>query len=176
LIFGEGIEQYIPPRAKSNHLQVLLGALKELKAHGKSHLAQVLEDFAGREPRRSLIVLLSDLFDDVKEVSRNLRQLRQRNNEVVLFQILDSYELEFPFGELTLFQSMEDTTQVLAEPRAIKETYQAELARFLEEIRQGCLENLIDYWLVNTSTPIDRALLKYLTTRERLSRTMFGRK
>ncbi len=170
LLFGEGVPAsggYIPPRAKSNHLQVLLGALHGLKAQGKSRLAHVLGDFAERAPRRSLIVLLSDLFDDVKEVSSRLKQLRQRNNEVVLFQILDSYELEFPFGELTLFQSMEDTTQVLAEPRAIRGAYQAELARFLEEIRQGCLENQIDYWLVNTSTPIDRALLGYLATRER---------
>jgi uncharacterized protein (DUF58 family) len=175
LLFGEGIQQYVPPRAKSNHLQVLLGAIRELKAQGKSHLAQVLGDFAERDPRRSLIILLSDLFDDVKEVARHLRQLRQRNNEVILFQILDGYELEFPFGELTLFQSMEDTTQILAEPKAIRDAYQAELARFLEEIRQTCLENQIDHWLINTSTPIDRALLRYLTSRERLSRSRFRR-
>jgi uncharacterized protein (DUF58 family) len=175
LLFGEGVEHYVPPRAKSNHLQVLLEALHGLKARGRSQLAQILRDFAEKDPRRSLIVLLSDLFDDIKEVSSYLKQLRQRNNEVVLFQILDSYELEFPFGEMTLFQSMEDTRQVLAEPRAIKEAYQAELARFLEEIRQNCLENQIDHWLVNTSTPIDRALLRYLTTRERVSRILCRR-
>ncbi len=175
LLFGEGVEQYIPPRAKSNHLQVLLEALQGLKAQGKSHLVQVLGNFAERDPRRSLIILLSDLFDDVKEVSKHLKQLRQRNNEIALFQVLDSDELEFPFGELTLFQSMEDATQVLAEPRAVRDAYQAELARFLEEIRQSCLENQIDYWLINTSTPIDRALLGYLITRERLSRARSGR-
>ncbi len=175
LLFNEEEQKYIPPRAKFNHLHVLLGALHQRKAQGKCRLARILEDFAERNPRRSLIILLSDLFDDVNEVCKHLKQLKERNNEVVLLQILDHYELEFPFTEFTLFHSMEDTTQVLAEPKAVREAYLTELARFLEEIRKGCLENQIDYWLIDASTPMDRVLLSYLGARERFSRTRLGK-
>ncbi|MFQ5862603.1 MAG: DUF58 domain-containing protein [Candidatus Brocadiales bacterium] len=174
IVFGGDIANYIPPRTKSSHLQVLLQALDGLKAQGTSNIPKVLEKLAEKASRRSLMILVSDLFDDVDEVVKKLRQLRKCNNEVILFQVLDSHELDFPFEELTLFESMEDLSQVLAEPRTIKDSYLSELGYFIEKLRQGCLENQIDHWLINTSTPLDHALLKYLTTRDRLSRSRFA--
>ncbi|MFQ5956383.1 MAG: DUF58 domain-containing protein [Candidatus Brocadiales bacterium] len=174
IVFGEDILNYIPPRTKSSHLQVLLQALEGLKAQGKSSIPGVLEKISEKVSRRSLVILVSDLFDDAEEVIKKLRQLRKLNSEVILFQVLDSHELDFPFDELTLFESMEDLSQVLAEPRAIKDKYLSELGHFIERLRQGCLENQIDHWLINTSAPLDHALLKYLTTRDRLSRSRFA--
>ncbi|MCP4365471.1 MAG: DUF58 domain-containing protein, partial [Planctomycetes bacterium] len=87
------------------------------------------------------------------------------------FQVLDADELDFPFDELTFFESMEDSNKVLAEPRTIRNDYLSELGVFIEDLHRGCLENQIDHWLINTSTPLDRALINYLTTRARLSRS-----
>ncbi|MEE9584251.1 MAG: DUF58 domain-containing protein, partial [Candidatus Brocadiales bacterium] len=123
VIFGEDIINYVPPRTKSSHLQVLLQALDGLKAQGRSNIAGVLNELAEKASRRSLVILISDLFEDANELIKKLRQLRKRRNEVILFQVLDSHELDFPFDELTLFESMEDSGQVLAEPRAIKDSY-----------------------------------------------------
>ena len=169
IIFGGDIIKYIPPRTRSSHLQVLIQALEGLKAQGKSDISGVLEKLTEKTSRRSLVIIISDLFEDAGKVIKKLRLLRKRRCEVILFQVLDSHELDFPFDELTLFESMEDSSQVMAEPRAIKDAYQAELGNFIETLRQGCLENQIDHWLINTSTPLDHALIKYLTTRERLS-------
>ncbi|MDO8137018.1 MAG: DUF58 domain-containing protein [Candidatus Brocadiales bacterium] len=174
VLFGKDLIKYIPPRSKGSHLQALLQVLEGLKAQGTSNLPGVLNEFAEKEPRRSLIIILSDFFDNIPEVLKSLRQFKQRKNEIVLFHVLDSYELEFPFDKLTLFESMEDSNQVLAEPSTIRDSYMAELSRFMEELRQGCLEEQIDHWLINTSTPLDRALLKYLSTRDRLSHSRFS--
>ncbi len=170
-IFSEDVKKYIPPRTKSSHLQALLGALDGLEAKGASNIPGVLERLAEKTSRRSLVILISDLFDNVSDVLRKLKQIRKRNCEVIIFQVLDSHEVDFPFEELTLFESMEDVTQVLAEPRAIRDSYLSDFGGFTEALRRGCLENQIDYWLINTSTPLDRALLKYLSTRRKLSRS-----
>ncbi|MEE9201211.1 MAG: DUF58 domain-containing protein [Candidatus Brocadiales bacterium] len=170
-IFSEDVKKYVPPRTKSSHLQALLGALDGLKAEGASNIPGVLERLAEKMSRRSLVILISDLFDDVNDVLRKLKQIRKRNCEVIIFQVLDSHEVDFPFDELTLFESMEDVTQVLAEPRVMRDSYLSEFSGFTEALRQGCLENQIDYCLINTSTPLDRALLKYLSMRQKLSRS-----
>ncbi len=171
VVFGEEIRHYIPPRTKSSHLQVILQTLEGLKAGGRSDISGVLEKVAEMASRRSLIIVISDLLEDAGELIKKLRLLRKRRNEVILFQVLDADELDFPFDELTYFESMEDSSKVLAEPRTIRNDYLSELGVFIEDLHQGCLENQIDHWLINTSTPLDRALINYLTTRARLSRS-----
>lgn len=174
MVFRKDIVRYVPPRTKSSHLQVLLQTLEGLRAEGRSDIPGALEKLVEKAPRRSMVILVSDLLDDADRVIKKLRQLRKLRNEVILFQVLDSDELDFPFEELTMFESMEDSSRVMAEPRVMKESYLSELGLFIEKLRQGCLENQIDHWLINTSTPLDHALVKYLTTRDRLSRSRFA--
>lgn len=170
-VFCEDILNYVPPRTKSSHLQALLQALEGLEARGKADIPGVLEKLAEKTSRRSLVIIISDLFDNPNEIVKKLRQLRKRRNDVIMLQVLDSDELKFPFNELTLFESMEDHSTVLAEPRAMRDSYLSEFAGFTETLRRGCLENQIDYWLINTSTPLDRALLECLSSREKLARS-----
>jgi hypothetical protein len=61
---------------------------------------------------------------------------------------------------------MEDDRRILAEPKSIKDLYISEINRFIEQFKQVCFENQIDYWLIDSSTPLDQALIKFLTRRE----------
>ena len=114
-----------------------------------------------------MIIVMSDLFDTPDLVMRALQYFRHRRNEVMVFHLLDKNELEFPFERLTVFEDIEAVQhRVLAEPRAIREAYMRQLQQFLEEYRQSCRREHIDYNLFPTTTPLDIALTRYLARRQ----------
>ncbi|HHT9129710.1 MAG TPA: DUF58 domain-containing protein [Candidatus Brocadiaceae bacterium] len=164
--FSDRVQQYIPPRSRLAHLHVLLNALTELKTAGKSNISGILNEFVEKIGRRSLIIIISDFFDDTDKIIRQLKYFQVKKNEIILFQILDPYELTFPFETITFFESMEDDRRILTDPKAIKERYLSEINRFTEQFKQNCLENQIDYWLIDSSMPLDQALIKFLARRE----------
>ena len=164
--FSDGVQQYIPPRSRLAHLHVLLNALTEMKTAGKSNTSGILNEFVEKIGRRSLIIIISDFFDDTDKIIRQLKYFQVKKNEIILFQILDPYELTFPFETITFFESMEDDRRILADPKAIKNRYLSEINRFTEQFKQVCLENQIDYWLIDSSMPLDQALIKFLARRE----------
>ncbi len=167
--FRDKVLQYVPPRSRIVHLHVLLNALVGFKIAGKSDVAAALGEFEGKIGRRSLIIIVSDFFDDVEKVIRQLRRFQSKKNEIILFQMLDPYELTFPFESITYFESLEDDRRVLADPKSIKEHYLAGVNRFLEQLKQLCYENQIEYQLVNTSTPLDQVLVNFLAKRKSAS-------
>jgi len=168
-VFGGRAEAYIPPRSKSSHLHVIAEALENARPEGKADLVRSLNEFAEKLKRRSLIILISDLFDDLEASMRALKQLRHRKNEMIVFHLLDPFELDFPFEELTLFRSMEDSLQALSEPRATRREYLREMGAFTQSCRDHCLAENIDYQLLRTTTPLHEALPRYLAMRERLA-------
>lgn len=170
--FSDKVRQYIPPRSRITHLHVLLNALTELKPAGKSNISGVLNEFTEKVGRRSLIILISDFFDDADKIINQLKCLQFKKNEVILFHVLDPYELTFPFEAITYFESMEDERRILADPKAIKDRYLSEMNRFLGQFKQACFENQIDYCLIDSSTPLDQALIPFLARRESTLRSL----
>jgi uncharacterized protein (DUF58 family) len=166
--FDNKMQDYVPPRTKPSHLNAVIDVLKVVKAEGKSDLGNVLNSIADKVKVRSLLIVISDFFDDPMKTVKALTHLRSHKNEIILFHLLDPYELEFPFENPTLFVSMEDERSILAEPKAISEQYISGINRFIELLRQKCLENQIDHWLINTTSSLDHAILKYLTLREKI--------
>lgn len=164
--FSDRILQYIPPRSRLTHLHAILNVLAESKTTGKSNAGVILNEFIEKIGRRSLIIIISDFFDDTKKIVRQLKYFQFKKNEIILFQILDPYELTFPFETITFFESMEDDRRILADPKSIKNRYLSEINHFVETFKQSCFENQIDYWLINSSTPLDQALIKFLARRE----------
>ncbi|MFN3531432.1 MAG: DUF58 domain-containing protein [Candidatus Brocadia sp.] len=164
--FSDKVMQYIPPRSRLTHLHALLNALTELATAGKSNTSAILNEFVEKIGRRSLIIIISDFFDDTKKIIHQLKYFLFKKNEVVLFHILDPYELTFPFETITFFESLEDERRILADPKSMKEQYLSEINRFLEQFKQSCFENHIDYCLIDSSTPLDQAFIKFLARRE----------
>jgi hypothetical protein len=120
---------------------------------------------AERIARRALVVILSDLFDDVPELLAGLKHLRHKRHEVVVFQILDGAELDFPFQEATLFRGLEQFPELLTDPRSLRRGYLDEVAAYLLELQRGCREQNIDYVQLRTDANLGIALSSYLASR-----------
>lgn len=157
----------IPPRASAGHLVPVLDALEAAKAEGPTRLGAAVDWIIEHAPRRSSVLVFSDLFDPDAQVLRQLAQLGRRKHEVTLFHVLDRAELEFPFDDPTLFLSMEDARQVEAHGRDVRKGYLDVLGRWLEEVKRTAAEADVDYALCRTDRPLEEVLLPFLARRER---------
>jgi len=167
ITFSSRIEKMIPPMATPGHLFAILKELGDRIPRGETSSGSVLQELAGSLKRRGFIILISDLLDKPEEVMRGLKQLRSKGNDVMVFHLLDRDELEFPFEQPTLFIDLEEDTRLLADPQAVRSAYLQAMNSLIEGYRQSCASYLIDYSLFNTSVGLDRALVRYLTWREK---------
>jgi uncharacterized protein (DUF58 family) len=164
--FSDRIEAFIPPRAKRDYLTQILHALENRGPGGETNVGKILEEIAGQVKRRGLIVLVSDLLDEPTPILNGLRQFRFRGNDVIVFHLLDQAELDLPFEGNILFEDLEALNlQVIADPRAIRATYKQVVEEFINDMRKRCHDNAIDYQIISTATPLDRALASYLSWR-----------
>jgi uncharacterized protein (DUF58 family) len=167
--FATKIEKYIPPRQTGAHLSVLLHTLDKIKPGGETDLAQTFHQLAERIRRRGLVIILSDLFDAKERVLKALRHFRHRKHEVLVFHILDRNELDFAFSSPLVLKDLETKSELTVDPRVIKKDYQLALDEFFADFRRRCRESRIDYHLITTDMPFDRALFSYLEKRKRLA-------
>jgi uncharacterized protein (DUF58 family) len=112
-----------------------------------------------------VVAIFSDLFDDVEKVVSGLKHFRHRRHEVIVFHILDPAEIEFPFRDTTLFKGLEDVSEILTDPHALRRAYREEVASFLKEIEKACRMADIDYVPLRTSQNLGIALSSYLASR-----------
>jgi uncharacterized protein (DUF58 family) len=157
----------IPPRASASHLTPVVGALEAARPEGETRLAAAVDWVIENAPRRSSVVVFSDLLDRDERIVKKLAQLGRRKHEVTIFHVLDPAELEFPFDDPTLFLSMEDARQVEAHGRDVRKGYLEVLGRWLEETKRTAAEADVDYALCRTDRPLDEVLVPFLARRER---------
>lgn len=165
--FDDRIRMRMPASARRGHLHALLLALERLQPGARSDVGRPLHLLSEALVKRSMVVLISDLLDDPEPAIKGLKHLRFRGTDVVVFQVLDPHELTFPFRGASRFQDLESSEEVTAEPSKIRKGYLRELAgltlRFDRELRGSG----IDYVQLDTSQPLDFALLSYLSARAR---------
>jgi uncharacterized protein (DUF58 family) len=166
--FDEKIRSYIPPRSKSGHLHVLLQELANQKPSEKTDIAAALHQMAERISRRGLIVVFSDLLDDPLKISSGLKHFRHRKHEVILFHIMDPRERDFAFPREAIFKDLETGEEITTLPWQIRKHYAGMSKGFSEYLAAECRQSRIDYHLIDTSIPFDRALYAFLAKREKL--------
>jgi uncharacterized protein (DUF58 family) len=165
-LFAGGEIHDVPPRANASHLNVVLEALDDVGAYGGTDLAAAADHLAEKLPRRSLVCVFSDFFDERQDALRRLLALKARRHDLAIFHLVDPFELSFPFEDPTLFLSMEDDRTLEVNPREIRESYLEEFGRFLEETRQTCMAADCDYERVRCDEPLDGVLLRFLARRQ----------
>ncbi len=168
MIFDSKIRTALPPRLRQTHLKHILSALEQAEPGGETNISKPLHELAEGLKRAGLIILISDLLDDPESVISALQHFRFQGHEVIVFQVLDSGELNFPFTTMTEFSDLESGQKVLVSPEGMKATYKKELDAFLESYEKGCAGIKADYKLFETSTPLEIALSEYLYRRSKL--------
>ncbi len=167
IAFDDRIVHRVPPSARASHLRTILLALETLPVGHRTNVAKPLGDLAKVLSKRGLVVVISDLLDDPARVIQGLRHFRQRGTDVIVFHLLDQQELRFAFDDVARFRDVESAHEVFADPAAVRGDYLRAVQGFIDTYRRELGGAGIDYHLLDTSKPLDLALMAYLNTRGR---------
>lgn len=163
--YDNQVGTFLRPGSSPAHFRLMLHTLAEKEPANKSNVATLFDDLAQRLNRRGLVVILSDLFDTPENILKGLSHFRMRRHEVIVFHIMDQFELTFPYEEFTMFEGMEGWADLLVDPRALRAGYMKEMNEFSTRMERGCQAAGVDYIRLDTSKPLDVELAAYLAWR-----------
>lgn len=166
--FDEDVVTYVPPSAK--HFDVMLHTLDQAQPVRAGRLRAPLEKIAEHFKRRSVVALISDLYEEPDEIFEAIKPYRFLGNDLMVFHVLDPAELDFPYKEASRFQDLETGEEVPIVPESLLAQYRELIGAHIDALRTKFSEIRVDYTLVNTAKPLDDALFKYLANRERMMR------
>jgi uncharacterized protein (DUF58 family) len=165
ITFDADVRQVVPSRSQQLHIDAIVKGLDVSRPRQKTDLEKVLRRIAETISHRGLIILISDLLTDRQALFRGLEMLCHRRHDVLVLHVLDDDELSFPFAGSTRFEGMEEQSNLLCDPRALRDGYLEALEEYLVEVRRGCAKKGIDYLLVRTGDSLDVVLAKFLHQR-----------
>jgi uncharacterized protein (DUF58 family) len=164
-LFDERLTFFGKPGNAAHHWKTIVHELDGRAGPAKTSVGRVLGELAERLGHRVLLILISDLFDDPDVILRGLKLMRFRHHEVLVWNVWDEAELRFPFQNPTMFEGLESTGRLLAEPGSLRASYLEEIERFQTRLRHGCNNMQVEYALFSSAAPLDVALSTYLATR-----------
>jgi uncharacterized protein (DUF58 family) len=168
MTFDEDVVSHVPPSAK--HFNVVLQTLDRSRAEKPGRLLAMLDKLAEHFKRRSIVVVISDLYENPADLLESLKPYRSLGNDLVVFHILDRAEITFPYNEASRFQDLESAEEVPVVPEVFAEQYRQMIKEHIATLTAKCSEARIDYLQLTTDQPLDEALFYYLGNRERLMR------
>lgn len=163
--FDSKLRQVMRPASQATHLKDLCRVLGTGPSTEKSRIGPVLHETSDRFTRRGMVAIFSDLFDDPAEVLAGLKHLRFQRHDVVVFQVFDGAELDFPFRQSTLFQGLEQLPEMLTDPVGVRDGYLAELNAFRNQLTTGCRAHDIEIVELRTDRDLGRDLAEFLARR-----------
>jgi uncharacterized protein (DUF58 family) len=166
--FDEDVVTYVPASAK--HFNVLLHTLDQARATRPGRLPDVVGKVAEHFKRRSIVALISDLYESPDVLLDALSPYRVMGNDLIVFHILDPAEIDFPYDDASRFQDLESGEEIPVIPDVFADQYRKMMQEHIQALTAKFAEVRIDYVLANTSKPLDEALFSYLGNRERLMR------
>jgi len=168
--FDREIRTFMPPAGSMSHLRQMLYLLQHLDAGESTNVIDVCHQLANRVRKRGLVILISDFFDEnYGDLNDCLSHFRFNKIDVIVFHLLDPFEIKFPFKEVQNFRDMETGNEIVTEPRTFQKEYLRRFGEFQQSIEDQCQKANMDYQLVNTEEPLERVLFHYLSKRARMS-------
>jgi len=164
-LFDRQCRVVMPIRSGPEHLRVLCNQMANRQPEHETDLAATLHHLAEQAKRRGLVVLFSDLYDDIDRLRAALAHFRRRRHDVIVYHVLDRTELDFPFRESGAFVDLETGEKIVTNPKEIRTFYQQTVENFLYQCRQVCAGLDVEYVLALTDQPAIDLVLRHLHQR-----------
>jgi uncharacterized protein (DUF58 family) len=166
-VIGADLDDYLKPKASKSHWQTTLGRLDGLQTGGSTGLARGLTTLAELLPRRSLVVIASDFYEESSALNAALRRLRFDRQELVAFHTLDPMEIDLGEDRHGTFVDSETGQKLIFDSAAVRRGYVDRFQKFLVQTQTSFLDHAGDYSLLRTDANPMAALGNYLGRRER---------
>jgi uncharacterized protein (DUF58 family) len=165
LTFDTQVRAHIPSSRRRGQLLTILSEIDRIQATQQTEFRKPLRFLAEYLTRRGVIVLISDLYDEPDNIIAGLKALKAKGNDIIVFHIMDNFELTFPFEETAQFQDLETLKKLHVIPEYLRSQYLVIINDHMERIRKELAGTRIDYCLMDTSKPLDVGLFSYLAAR-----------
>jgi uncharacterized protein (DUF58 family) len=161
----ESVRWEMPPGSSPSHLDRMFRAMETLEAGNKTDLPHQLHGLAERLPRRSMVILLSDLWVEPAELIKSLQHLRYRKHQGMILHLIDRAEVELPYDRMLTFQDLETDEKIQVDPGEVREEYKRQVVEFIASVRRACTDSGMEYHDVYTDLPYDKALVRLMSRR-----------
>ena len=162
---GKKFNTEIAPKRNAAHLRVILDALGSAEAAGETGLPEALHEAAERIRQRALVVVISDLFVETKELSDAFQHLRFRKHDAVVFHLLEQSEINFEFDRPIRFTDLEGGAPVLADPSIVANDYRKAVGQYLDDLKMIMRDAAVDYQRLSLDQHYGDVLAKFLLER-----------
>ncbi|MFT6866998.1 MAG: hypothetical protein ACJA08_001836 [Cyclobacteriaceae bacterium] len=175
--FSDQIDFQSPLSSTAANLNQIFGELTRTinisSNSANTNVPKVLHEIADKIHKRSLIILLSDMFqqtENLDEIFGALQHLKHNKHEIIIFHVTDKQtELEFEFDDRPYrFVDLESNQIVKLNPRDVKEHYKERISNIYRELKLRCGQYKIDLIEADTADPFDKVLSAYLIKRKRM--------
>ena len=164
-LMDDGVTSYLDPSAKPGRWEECIQMLSREPAKRVTALAKSLEQAAALARHRGIVVIFSDLVDDVDGIQRGLQQLRHRGHEVIVFHLLDPCERFLAQGGRVRVLDMEEPAELTTDVEGIRADYLRRIERWCGDLQDICWQHGVDRLELTTDTPPASALVDYLVSR-----------
>jgi uncharacterized protein (DUF58 family) len=166
--FDTKVRDRFEPASSPRSFQQLTSMLENCKPGGETSLGEVIESVISTIKRRSLIILISDCFDNIEKLNSALQQFRHARHEVIVLQVVTPEEEEFPFRNPTQFRNLERSGhRVLVDPHRLRQIYVEQYNKFNADLTKHCGGLGVDLAKMTTADTYELALGAYLDARTR---------
>ena len=167
IAFDSKIRTYRPPSSRTGSLSAILHGLDALEPGSPTDLSESLKQLREHCQRRGLVAVISDLYCDPEALTRAVQPLAWRGHDIMIFQVLDRAEIEPGWKESILLEDVESGQQLEVSPEYLRTTYRDRVQEHLAKVKKVAAGVGADHALLITDEPLDKALRRYMTFRQR---------
>ena len=176
-MFDEDIHYMSACRSSNSHYRMLTLELEKSLRYSpqnkRTNAAAALHQIAELMHKRSLIVVFSDMMDDLdktEELFAALQHLRYNKHEVILFHVIvGKHETSFEFENRPYeFIDLESGEKIKLQPHQVKDQYTSQMIDFQHMIESRCHQYKIDRVPVDLTEPVDQVLYSFFMKRNKL--------
>jgi uncharacterized protein (DUF58 family) len=166
IIFDDDVRKYVRPSSRQGQLARLLHAIESMEPGTRTNFSKPFLHLQEFLRRRGLVVAISDFWEKPETIIKTVEPLRYRGNELVLFHVLDPEEIRPKLRHPVLLEDLETGEALEVSPDYTTHEYRHKIDAHLEELKTRAQGAGMDYFLIDTSRPLDAALREYLAIRK----------
>jgi len=166
IVFDDDVRDYIRASSRQGQLARILNALNHAEPGTRTNFAKPFHTLQEFLRRRGLVVAISDFWEPPENIINTVQPLRFRGNELVLFHVLDPEEIRPKLRQPVLLEDLDSGDAMEVSPEYTRHEYPAKIDAHIEDLKTRAQAAGIDYFLIDTSRPLDAALREYLAIRK----------
>ena len=165
IVFDEQVRNFVPPSTRQGQLHRLLHGIEQAEAGTRTEFTSPFAHLMDFLRRRGVVVVISDFWEQPEKIVDTMAPLRFKGNELVLFHVLDPEEIKPKLRHPVLLRDLETGQQMEVTPDYANKEYRQKMQAHLTDIEKRVKGAGMDYFLTDTSRPLDEALREYLAIR-----------